>query len=288
MSNPKQVATVGRKMVDLAKGTAAWLGLGACTAVSGTAMWKMYNGEGLLNPAIHGVMGAKVARAMESGGVWAAGQQFIAGDDHAVSNVVNQASAKAGACWDKMLGRTTDGPQNVPTQQYAMQSYPVGIDNMPMLGYDNPAYQQLYQVQSGQLAAQQAYAQQFGMQPYNYQQQASGGNFISNLFKGLFSGNSILNYLPIIPAAFMLFGHGGFMGKAAGLSIAYLLSKQLLNNPQNNIVNQQYVSQQALQEAQRQRYLQQFQRYPQQPSVVAPEYQMPQEDAPVVHRGMRI
>ena len=226
-SDPK-MAVAGIKMI----GKAAVVVPLACYAG-----WKVFGkGEGLDEVAVGVALGEQAKENYKAGGAVDALKGKVAGQDaveKSVGEVVvdgvagNGTYEKAGTT----VGNVVDGAGNVISAvgqgvQNAYHGAGEIVSNL-VSGNGNGAQQQ-------QMTDQQIY-QAYQQQALAQQQPQGGGllnmlnpfQSISNMLGSITSGGSGLSLAALIPAAFLMFGNFGWMGKIASLFLGSLAMKNM-------------------------------------------------------------
>ena len=202
--------------------------------MAGYAGWKVFGkGEGLDEVAVGVTLGEQAKENYKAGGAVDALKGKVAGQDavgQSVGQVVVDGVAGAGA-YEKAgttVGNVVDGAGNVITAvgQGVQNAYHGAGEIVSSMVNGQGGQQQMTDQQIYQAYQEQALAQQ----------QPQGGGLlnmlnpfqsIGNLLGNVTSGGTGMSLAALIPAAFLMFGNFGWMGKIASLFLGSLAMKNM-------------------------------------------------------------
>lgn len=216
--------------------------------MAGYAGWKVFGkGEGLDEVAVGVALGEQAKENYKEGGAVDALKGKVAGQDaveQSVGQVVVDGVAGDGTYQKagNTVGNVVDGAGNV------INAVGQGVQN----AYTGAGeiVSSMMQGQGGQqvpMTDQQIY-QAYQQQALTQQPSQDGGllnmlnpfNAISNVLGGLTSGGTGMSLAALIPAAFLMFGNFGWMGKIASLFLGSLAMKNM--RQQQVLMPQQQIS----------------------------------------------
>ena len=234
------------------------------------AGWKVFGkGEGLDEVAVGVALGEQAKENYKNGGAVDALKGKVAGQDavdQSVAQVVVDGVAGQGVYQQggQIVGNVVDGAGNVlTTAGQGLQSAYHGAGEIVSGFMNGQGVQQPYTDQQIYQAYQQQALQQQQPQGGGLMNMLNPFNAISNLLGGITSGGTGMSLAALIPAAFLMFGNFGWMGKIASLFLGSLAMKnmrqqQVMMPQQQAVIQQGYQPQVVLAPSQQEQYQQQL------------------------------